>query len=42
MRPRSKSFSFGNIINKKIGRQAHIEFIESDVYAYFLAWTISR
>eukprot|EP00798_Chlamydomonas_sp_ICE-L_P002528 gene2528-5478_t len=37
-----KSFSFAKLINNKIGRQAHIEFIENDVYARFLIWGVIR
>mmetsp|Transcript_9475 Transcript_9475/g.20188 ORF Transcript_9475/g.20188 Transcript_9475/m.20188 type:complete len:500 (-) Transcript_9475:223-1722(-) len=39
---KSKAFSLSKLINNHIGRQAHIEFIESDVHARFLAWTVHK
>ncbi|KAG1675903.1 hypothetical protein FOA52_001560 [Chlamydomonas sp. UWO 241] len=39
---RTRGFSLGNLINSRIGRQAHIEFIASSEYAHFLAWTLHR
>ena len=39
---RSKSFSLSNMINGKIGRQAHIDLIQNSPLAHFLAWTIHR
>eukprot|EP00798_Chlamydomonas_sp_ICE-L_P027133 gene27133-2362_t len=39
---RPKTFSLTKLINNKIGRQAHLEFIENEVYARFLVWGILR
>ena len=39
---RPKSFSLSKLINNHIGRQAHVEFIESGVHARFLVWGVIR
>ncbi len=41
-RPRSKSFSLSNMINNKIGRQAHLELLLNGELGYLLAWIIHR
>ncbi|KAG1671019.1 hypothetical protein FOA52_014263 [Chlamydomonas sp. UWO 241] len=38
----TRGFSLGGWINAKIGRRAHIEFIESPPFAFFLAWAVHR
>eukprot|EP00955_Chlamydomonas_euryale_P040385 351674-Chlamydomonas_euryale.AAC.1 len=40
--PDDGGFSLGGLLNDAIGRRAHIQFLESHSFAFFLVWTIHR